>query len=94
MSPDCAQALEGIPFPTGIPKQKATAIRSLLGQIRKMQKYMNDYNAYSIKLDRMTATTFDWNEATWNEDYCFIFEGFKVKLKCSMALFFPDFTLD
>jgi hypothetical protein len=94
MSPDRAEALEGIPIPTGTPKQKATAIRSLLGQTRIMQKHVPDYNAYSTKLDRMTATFFDWNEATWTEDYRFIFEGFKAKLKYSMALFFPDFTLD
>jgi hypothetical protein len=92
MSPDRAEALEGIPFPTGTSKQKATTMRSLLGQI--MQKYVPDYNAYSTKLDRMTATTFDWNEATWTDDYHSIFDGFKAKLKCSMALFFPDFTLD
>ena len=94
MSPDRAKALEGIPFPTGTPSQKATAIRSLLGQTRIMQKHVPDYNSYSTKLDRMTATTFDWNEATWTEDYRFIFDSFKEKLKLAMALFFPDFTLD
>ena len=41
----------------------------------------------------MTTTKFDWNPLTWTIDYNSLFLQFKQQLMASVALHFPDYSL-
>ena len=94
MSPDRSEVLEAVPFPSGKPAACATAMRSFLGQSRIFAPHVTDYTNYSGPLDEMTSKNFDWDPTTWKQDYRGIFDRFKVKLKDTMSLFYPDHEKD
>ena len=54
-------------------------------------RHIADYTAITQHLDKMTSTNFNWDEATWTVDYRQYFED--LRLKDSVALHFPDHTL-
>ena len=48
----------------------------------------------SAPLHSMTANGFSWDKATWEVDYEKLFEDFKVEILNSIAVAFPDYSLN
>jgi exonuclease III len=88
-----SEAIDLIPFPNSKSvANNTTAMRSFLGQTRIFQPHVPDYTSFAAPLEQMTSVNFNWDKATWTEDFPAIFDEFKARLKTAMILFMPDFS--
>ena len=90
MSEKRVQSIADIPFPTD-EKQ----MRSFLGCALFFKGNVPRYAEHTTQLNDMTHKDFNWKQpALWEVDYRALFEAFKDKIKESVKVYFPDYSLE
>ena len=88
MSNDRKMAISTIPMPSNI-----KLMQRFLGTALFFQRFLPNYSELTAPFHDMTTTKFDWNPLTWTIDYNSLFLQFKQQLMASVALHFPNYSL-
>lgn len=89
LADDRKAALQAIPFPTNT-KQ----MQSFLGAALFFKNFIPHYSTLTAPLNDMTHKTFNWDPASWTDDYIAHFNTVKKALQASGSLFFPNYDYD
>jgi hypothetical protein len=88
MSNDRKMAISNIPMPSNV-----KLMQRFLGTALFFQRFLPNYSELTAPFHDMTTTKFDWNPLTWTIDYNSLFIQFKQQLMSSVALHFPNYSL-
>ena len=91
LTEDRKLAIMNLKFPTA--GNKCKKIRIALGCGVFFSPFVLNYSTKTKHLSDMTKASFNWDETTWKHDYKQEFEDFKVALRDSCSLFYPDYIL-
>eukprot|EP00973_Karenia_brevis_P090539 12403102-Karenia_brevis.AAC.1 len=84
------QALMSIPFPT-----TKKLMQSFLGAALFFKSFIPHYSTITAPLNSMLSKDFNWSDKqSWKEDYEEIFHAVKLHLQKSVALHYPDYSLN
>ena len=90
MSEKRVQSIADIPFPSN-EKQ----MRSFLGCALFFKGNVPRYADYTTQLNDMVHKDFNWRQPSqWKVDYRGLFETFKGRIKESVKVYFPDYSLE
>jgi hypothetical protein len=84
-------AIKQIPFPTEGNRTKK--MRVALGCGVFFSPFVPNYSSEIKHLTDLSKASFNWDESTWKHDYKGEFESYKNALVASVALFYPDYSL-
>ena len=84
------QSITDIPFP-----DSEKRMRSFLGCALFFRNNVPRYSDYTTRLNDMVHKEFDWKHPDlWTHDYRGIFDIFKEKIKASVKVYYPDYSLN
>jgi hypothetical protein len=91
LSEERAAAVRSIQFPQ--PPQQLKKMQRFLGAAIYFRPFIPDYAERTQLLYQMTRKDFDWDPATWEQDFERAFEDFKEAIGRSFTLYHPDYNL-
>ena len=91
LTEDRKLAIMNLKFPSEGNKCKKTRIALGCGVF--FSPFVLNYSTKTKHLSDMTKASFNWDESTWKHEYKQEFEDFKVALRDSCSLFYPDYNL-
>jgi hypothetical protein len=89
MSAARKEEISKIPFPTSMKR-----MQSFLGSALFFKNFVPRFSDLTAPLHDMVHKKFNWAESAWTKPYRKIFEDFKTALQNSVALHYPDYSLD
>jgi hypothetical protein len=90
LSQDRKDGIMAIPFPNSL-----KAMQSFLGSALFFKSFMDNYSALCAPLNDTVRKEFDWKDrSSWLQDYEKIFNEFKTSLQGSVAIHYPDYSVE
>jgi hypothetical protein len=90
LSEERAAAVRSIQFPQ--PPQQLKKMQRFLGAAIYFRPFIPDYAERTQLLYQMTNKDFDWDQASWEQDFKRAFEDFKEAIGWSFTLYHPDYN--
>ena len=88
ITPERKDRIMELPFPKDL-----KGMQRFIGMTLFCSRFIKDYVKYASPLHEMTKKTFSWDKSSWTVDYSIPFEELKKQVFKSIALYYPDYTL-